>query len=202
MGTFQARFEILRPDGSGAETVEALVDTGATYTVLPGPMLRRLNIAPLFRFPFILADGRRIEREVGETRVRLDGQTRTTLVVFGEEGSPALLGAYTLEGFGLIADSLNKRLLATPGLLMTSTMHRIELASARIVLPHVDQVMGARFAVCTEESDAPDVLAGDQSGARIGIVVTLLPEVDGDIRTLVEAGMWSGRCAGSVTHYN
>ncbi|HHT9131936.1 MAG TPA: retroviral-like aspartic protease family protein, partial [Candidatus Tripitaka californicus] len=65
------------------------------------------------------ADGRRIEREMAETRVRLDGQTRTTLVVFGDEGTEPLLGAYTMEGFGLSPDPVNRRLVSVPGLLMT-----------------------------------------------------------------------------------
>lgn len=56
---------------------------------------------------------------MAETRVRLDGQTRITLVIFGEEGTDPLLGAYTLEGFGLAPDPVGRRLIPVPGLLKT-----------------------------------------------------------------------------------
>jgi len=94
------------------------VDTGASYTWVPGPLLARLGVRPAFRFPFLLADGRQIEREMAETRVRLDGQERTTLVVFGDEGTQPLLGSYTMEGFGVAPDPVNRRLIPVPGLLM------------------------------------------------------------------------------------
>ncbi len=110
--------EIGDPQGRRWETVEALADTGASYTWAPSSVLQRLGLVPTFRFPFILADGRQIEREMAETRVRLDGQERTTLVVFGDEGTQPSLGAYTLEGFGLAADPVGRRLVPVPGLLM------------------------------------------------------------------------------------
>lgn len=118
MGTFHVTITVGDPLGKQWETVDALVDTGATYTWLPRPILERLGLVPAFSFPFVLADGRRIEREMAETRVRLDGQIRTTLVVFGDEGTEPLLGAYTLEGFGLAPDPVNRRLVPVPGLLM------------------------------------------------------------------------------------
>lgn len=64
------------------------------------------------------ADGRQLECEMAETRVRLDGQVRTTLGIFGEEPAVPLLGAYTLEGFGLAPDPVGRRLIPVPGLLM------------------------------------------------------------------------------------
>jgi len=120
VGTFRVTIEVGDPQGQRWQPVEALVDTGATYTWLPASLLRSLGVTPSLRFPFILADGRRIEREMAETKVRIDGQERTTLVVFGDERTEALLGAYTLEGFGLAPDPLNRRLVPVPGLLMAA----------------------------------------------------------------------------------
>ena len=40
MGTFSHPIEVFSADGSRSVTVEALVDTGATYTCLPGAVLR------------------------------------------------------------------------------------------------------------------------------------------------------------------
>jgi len=39
------------------------------------------------------------------------------IVIFGEPGSEPLLGAFTLEGFRLAADPVNRRLVPVPGLL-------------------------------------------------------------------------------------
>jgi clan AA aspartic protease len=118
VGTFRVAIEIGDPQGERWETVEALADTGASYTWAPSSVLEGLGVVPAFRFPFVLADGRRIERDMAETRVRLNGQERTTLVVFGDEGTQPLLGAYTLEGFGLAPDPVGRRLIPVPGLLM------------------------------------------------------------------------------------
>ena len=114
--------EIGGPDGQRWSSVEALVDTGASYTWIPAPILHGLGIAPGLRFPFVLADGRRIERDMAETRVRFDGQERTTLVVFGDEDTAPLMGAYTMEGFGLAADPVNRRPVPVPGLLVAGRL--------------------------------------------------------------------------------
>lgn len=114
MGTFQVQIEIGDTRGGRYEAVSAMADTGAAYTWVPRPLLERLGLQPSFRLSFVLADGRVIERDVTETRVRLDGSMRTTIVVFGDEGSAPLLGAYTLEGFGLSVDPVNKQLVPIP----------------------------------------------------------------------------------------
>ena len=93
------------------------MDAGASYTLLPRPVFERLGVSGAFRHPFVLADGRQLEYEVAAIRVRLDGQTRITLVIFGEEGAEPLLGAYTLEGFGLASDPVGRWLIRVSGLL-------------------------------------------------------------------------------------
>jgi len=118
MGTFRYPIEIGDPQGERYERVEALVDTGASYTVLPASLLRRFGVEPLERWPFRLADGRQVEYEVGQTQVRIDGRSRFTIVVFGEEGVEPLLGAVTLEELGLAVDPVARQLIPVPGLLM------------------------------------------------------------------------------------
>lgn len=44
MGTFLYPVRVSRLDGEAAETVEALVDTGATWTWIARPLLERLGI--------------------------------------------------------------------------------------------------------------------------------------------------------------
>src|SRR3990170_5941204 len=115
MGIFTHPIEIAaRPDGP-FQQLEAVVDTGAFYAQAPASLLRRLGVEPFDRATFELADGRRVESDLGEVTIRIDERTRRTLCVFGEEGSAVILGAYTLEGFMLAADPVHKRLIPVVG---------------------------------------------------------------------------------------
>ena len=97
--------------------VVALVDTGASDSVLPRDTLAQLGIQPVDRFTYRLADERVVEYEVGEARIRIEGRERTIQVVFGPEGVTPLLGATTLEVFHLGVDPIEQRLIPVPGLL-------------------------------------------------------------------------------------
>lgn len=118
MGTFKVTIEIGNPQGQQFEQVEALVDTGATLTTMPASLLRQLGVTPVRRGSFRLANGQRVEMDMGETKVRVEGMETTTPVLFGEEGAPILLGAMTLEGLLLGVDPFNRRLVPVEGLLM------------------------------------------------------------------------------------
>ena len=83
-------------------------------------MLRRLGIEVLGSGTFKLADGRRIECNMGETRVRLNGENYTAPVIFGEESVQPLLGAVTLEIFRLAIDPEDMRLIPVDGLMMSA----------------------------------------------------------------------------------
>ena len=117
MDTFSVAIEISEPQAQRWETVEALVDTGATYTVIPASILRALGIVPHDRRPFLLADDHQIELEVGHVWVRAEGRSAIVLTAFGANGR-ALLGAVTLETLGLAVDPVRQRLVPVPGLLM------------------------------------------------------------------------------------
>ncbi len=115
MGTFRVEIEI--GDGERWQTVEALVDTGATYTMVPASLLARLGVTPHARDTFLVADGRRLERAIGRCWIRVAGRAEVTLVVCGEAGGLSLLGAYALEGLRLAADPIARRLVPVPGFL-------------------------------------------------------------------------------------
>lgn len=117
MGTFTVPVQVSATNRREFVQVEALVDTGATHTLLPSNLLQSLGIETIDRVSFQLADERLVEYEVGEARIRLDGRERTALVVFGPEGATALLGATTLELFNMAVDPINRRLVPVPGLL-------------------------------------------------------------------------------------
>lgn len=119
MSVFEYPFGVGTPGGSRFDQIDGLVDTGSAYTWVPGSILERLGVPRAYRRPFQLADGRIVDRELGQTWVRLDGQTLIRLVVFGDEGSRPLIGADTLQGFSLAADPVNHRLVPVPGLAVT-----------------------------------------------------------------------------------
>jgi len=117
MGTFTVQIEVAGTAARRFVPVEAVVDTGATHTLLSRGLLLALGVEPVEHVAFQLADERVVEYQVGEARIRLDGRERTTLVVFGPEGATALLGATTLELFNMAADPVRRRLVPVPGLL-------------------------------------------------------------------------------------
>lgn len=111
MGTFHAAVSAGNPDGMGrAVLVSALVDTGAAYTVLPAALLTRLGIIPFESgHRFRLADGRRVEYDMGNALLTIGDRRKICSVIFGTDRQ-FLLGANTLEAFQLMVNSFNERL--------------------------------------------------------------------------------------------
>ena len=136
MGTFSVAIEIGDPQGQRWETVHALVDKGGSFTWAPRDVLERLGVQPEFRFEFETADGRIIERDAAQTRARVDGQQRITIVVFGDLGSQPMLGAYTLEGFSLAPDPVNRRLIRVRALAMRACAQRDLNGPAELLRSH------------------------------------------------------------------
>ena len=111
MGTFLHPLTLYALSGDRAETVEATVDSGSTFTWMPASILGSLGLQPDQERNFTLADGSRMGRGLTEVRVELDGEQVTTLTVFAPECSVPLLGAVTLEQFSLAVDVTNRRLI-------------------------------------------------------------------------------------------
>ena len=111
MATFRVTIEIGPMDQSRFEQIDALVDTGATYTVVPRDVLERLGIMPQFRRRFRVVDGRVVELDMAWAVVRVEGQMTYTICVFGEPETDVLLGRVTLQSLGLKVDTLKQRLV-------------------------------------------------------------------------------------------
>ncbi len=97
------------------ETVSALVDTGASYSKFPRPMLQRLGIAPLERLDFEMADGSLVEYDVGQAQLRVNRRNRTTSVMFGKDDDEPLLGANALQEFLLLVNPVGEQLVSRTG---------------------------------------------------------------------------------------
>jgi len=121
MGLFTSRFFVWNPaKPEQTEEIEALVDTGASYSWLHRERLERLGIRSTGRMQFKTIEGKIVEREVAALFVRADGRVGGDTVVVAEASDAEVLGAHTLECLGLAADPVQKRLIPTVGMAMWS----------------------------------------------------------------------------------
>ncbi|MYC28860.1 MAG: hypothetical protein F4X65_02060 [Chloroflexi bacterium] len=113
MGILNVRIQVGNPQGTNFEDLDVTVDTGSSYTAVPRTVLERLGVGVEDSAPSILADGREVPVDVGETVIRLEGRQLHTPVIFAGEGEPALLGVVTLEQARLAVDPLGQKLVPT-----------------------------------------------------------------------------------------
>ena len=111
-------------DPARHQTVSRLmVDTGSELTWVPGSVLKALGIAPEKQRRFVLADRRELRRPVGFAVLEMGRYRTTDEVVFGEPNDLILLGARSLEGFGLSIDPQSHRLRTTPTIAAQTRAH-------------------------------------------------------------------------------
>ena len=116
MGEFTWPVGLWSADQEQLETVDAAVDTGASYSVFPVSLLERLGIWRLERgVGFEQADGTVIELDVGVAWMTISGRSRPSSVAFGPDGSGALLGANALQEFLLLIDPVSEQLVPRTG---------------------------------------------------------------------------------------
>jgi aspartyl protease family protein len=118
LGVFKQRIEVGSPDEQRFETIEALVDTGASYSALPRSFLERLGIIPHRRMTFTIAEAGRVEMDIGRAWIRVDGQMEMSLVGFASDDALPVLGAFTLEALGLAVDPTRKILVPSEAYLL------------------------------------------------------------------------------------
>ena len=111
MGVFNWPVRLDSMEGEQSLEIEAMVDTGASYTIMPANLLKDLGVSPMDKISLVLADGRSVEYDIGEARATINGRSIPTLVVFGDDNARALLGAYTLEGLRLAVAPTNRKLV-------------------------------------------------------------------------------------------
>ncbi|HXY00990.1 MAG TPA: hypothetical protein VEI54_08715 [Candidatus Limnocylindrales bacterium] len=100
--------------------IKFLLDSAAAYSVVPGAVLRRIGIKARTKRTFILADGSKVERKMGQAIFRLNGNEGASPVIFGEKDDSTLLGVVSLEALGLILDPLKRELRPLPMVLGAS----------------------------------------------------------------------------------
>jgi clan AA aspartic protease len=95
---------------AGQRTVDFLVDSGATYSLLPYEVWTEIGLAPKRSASFVLGDGSRIERNVSECHIAFAMGEGHSPVILGDPGDAPLLGVVTLENLGLVFNPFTRTL--------------------------------------------------------------------------------------------
>src|SRR5439155_20142814 len=91
------------------QRVRFLMDSGATYSLLPEAVLQRIGLTAKRELQFALADGSFVQRAVSECQITRQQAEGHTPVVLGAPGdAEPLLGVVTLENLGLVFDPFRR----------------------------------------------------------------------------------------------
>ncbi len=95
---------VVRGNKAEAELKKVLIDTGATFTVLPENILEEIGAS---RIPgeseVELGDGKKVKAKAFGVRIRIeDGEAPCIAITF--EGAQTVIGVETLESIGLRLD--------------------------------------------------------------------------------------------------
>ncbi len=130
VGVFGVRVVVFNLQDAGkVRELDLVVDTGATFPVIPRSLAEELGIRTVESRIFTLADGSSVTRDLGWAGFMFGDRASPSLVILGEERDVPILGALALEGLGLEADPVAKILRpATQYLLRHSDATHVVLA--------------------------------------------------------------------------
>jgi predicted aspartyl protease len=114
MSPFMAKFRVWNPaHPENVEALEAIVDTGAAFSWISRARLERLGVTASRKMPFRTIEGRVLDRDLAAVYIASDEYSAPDVVVMAEAGEMEVLGAHSLEGLGVAADPIQKRLTPT-----------------------------------------------------------------------------------------
>lgn len=157
MGLTHVRVTVRNPsDSERCWESNFLVDTGAVDSLVPRQRLEDIGVRPRGRRSYVLADGRRVEMEVGVAELELMGDLIGSTVLFGDEGAEPLLGVTALESLGIEIDPLSQQLRKLPSI----RLKVLDMPPA-VPRPAVEEpAPGRRKRSGTPGSERPDAGAG------------------------------------------
>lgn len=119
MGLTYLDVKVVNPQNpENGMTEHFLIDSGAIYSVVPAEKLAKLGINAHTKRSFTLADGKVVERRIGDALYFYGDERGAAPVIFGEVGDASLLGAVTLEALGLSLDPFRRELRRLPMMLL------------------------------------------------------------------------------------
>ena len=123
MGRFAVRATLIGPTGL-TEDLDLLVDTGATFSVIPTAVANRLGLRVRRQQPVLIAGGRRDVWPVAEIRMAVGGRDDIPTLCFITDEGPILLGATILESLCVAVDPVARRLVDADAIIGTSRQSR------------------------------------------------------------------------------
>ena len=111
MGTLYVTIQVADRFRERYVNVDAMVDTGSTYTSLSETLLEELGIEREETGVFEMADNRLVEYDLGDIRLRLEGREHYVPVIFAPDNATPLIGAVTLEIMRLGIDPVAEKLV-------------------------------------------------------------------------------------------
>lgn len=112
MGETRTNFRIYGMDGEAVE-LEAVVDTGATFTKIPEPLASKLGLEVKYEAEVELGDGRRVQRGLILAEVEIGEVKRAVLIAVGGKDERPLIGYTALEVLGFKVNPITGRLEKT-----------------------------------------------------------------------------------------
>ena len=116
MGTFYVTIQVADRFRERYVNVDAMIDTGSTYTSLPESLLEDLGIEREETDVFELADNRLVEYDIGDIRLLLENREHYVPVIFAPDDTTPLVGMTTLEILRLGIDPVAEKLVPVNGL--------------------------------------------------------------------------------------
>jgi predicted aspartyl protease len=108
MGDTCARLTLYGP--LGRNTIDALVDTGATFTKISRAVAEKVGFKPRREVEVVLARGEKVRRQLGNLEVEIESQRDVVPITIGEDGEVDLVGYTTLEILGFKVDPVTSKL--------------------------------------------------------------------------------------------
>ncbi|WP_069806602.1 retroviral-like aspartic protease family protein [Vulcanisaeta thermophila] len=96
--------------GREPRTVKALVDTGATYTVIPRKLAEELGIRGLGTFVNVLTAKGYARLEEALVTMEIMNERRNQVVLLSDDVDMVIVGVITLESMGFIVDPTTGKL--------------------------------------------------------------------------------------------
>jgi predicted aspartyl protease len=101
---------LVRGSKGVVELKNVLIDTGATYTVLPKKILEEVGAwGPMPKLEVSLGDGRKVKAQVYGVAITIEG-VEAPAISLTFEGAQTVIGVETLESIGVKLDPTTGRL--------------------------------------------------------------------------------------------
>jgi len=112
MGETFVKFKVYGSNGRYVE-LEAIVDTGATFTKIPESVASELGLQVKYETEVELGDKRIVRRGLALGEVEIENVRRPVLIAIGKEEERAVIGYTTLELLGFKVNPVTGKLEKT-----------------------------------------------------------------------------------------